>query len=453
MVLKSLFGTSGIRGEAEKLFTNLFCFYIAQAFVFFLEKHQQSGPVAVGLDPRESSPKILEAIESGLLATGRKVVDQGVVPTPALNWLLKVAPYAGSVMVTGSHIAANLNGLKFFAFQEEILKKHEKEISQIYFEIKGKKEKPKKVLPLVEEKIEEKKAKEAYQEMLINLADKPLPKWKLVVVDTGNGGQSETMPQVLQRLGLQIKTINDSLQGEFIARDTETEGVLQDLQTLVKKEKADLGIAYDYDGDRVIFIDEKGEFIPGDYSGTLIAKDSDTPVVVTPINTSQVVDQIGKKVVRTRVGSPYVVEAMKKHQATFGFEANGGGISAEIMLSRDGGSTTIKMLNLLKKQQRSLSFLVATLPRFFSNRLKVDCPKVLNQAIMEAAEKQYKGKKVEKLDGLKIWLDSTSWLLFRPSSNEAAFRVFAEAESQAKAKTLAEKGVELVNKIIQKGEK
>ncbi len=444
MAVQSLFGTSGIRGEGEKLFTNQFCFDIGRAFAQFLDKYSQRGPVAVGMDPRGSSPRILEALEVGLNEVGRQVVDQGSVPVPAMNWVLKIAPYAGSVMVTGSHIAADLNGLKFFAFKEEISKKHEKEISEIYHQIKSKVKYQRKK-PVVEE---EERAGESYQEMLVNLADAPYPKWKMVVVDPGNGSQSDTMPQVLARLGIAVKEINASIQGDFISRDTETEDVLKDLQTLVKKEKADLAIAFDYDGDRVIFIDEKGRFIPGDYTGSLIAQDSETPVIITPTNTSQVVDYLKKPVIRTRVGSPFVVEAMKKNKATFGFEANGGGISAEIMMSRDGGSTAIKMLNLLKKHQGTLSSLVDTLPRFYLHRLKVDCPRKFNQVIIRKAKAEFKGVKIEEIDGLKIWLDKNAWILFRPSSNAPEFRVFAEAKDKNQVKKLAEKGIEFVKKAI-----
>ena len=449
MAVQRLFGTSGIRGDAQKLFTNQFCFDIGRTFAKFLGNHKQSGSITVGMDPRESSPRILEAIEAGLLFAKREVVDQGATPVPALNWILKIAPYAGSIMVSGSHISANLNGLKFFAFKEEILKNHEKEINDIYNKIKDKAkfQKSKHIID------EENRANEAYQEMLVNLADKPYPKWKLVIVDPGNGAQSDTMPQVLSRLGLSIKEINASIQGKFIARDTETEGVLANLQKLVKKEKADMGIAYDYDGDRVIFIDEKGEFIPGDYTGALIAKFSDTPLTITPISTSQAVEYIDKPIIRTKIGSPYVVEAMKKHKASFGFEASGGGISAEIMMSRDGGSTTIKLLNILKKQNITLSSLVATLPRFYLYKVKVDCPQELNMVIIKEAKKKFKGIKVEEIDGLKIWVDESTWILFRPSSNAPEFRVFAEAKDKKKAKELAEEGMNFVKNIIKKEER
>ncbi len=440
----SLFGTSGIRGDAEKLFTNQFCFDLGRTFALFLDKNNQLGSVAVGMDPRGSSPRILEALEQGLSFGGREIVDQGTVPVPALNWVLKVTPYAGSIMVTGSHISANLNGLKFFAFKEEILKEGEEEISKIYEKIKNEEKFKERKISLEEEN----RAHETYQEMLIGLANEPYPDWKLVVVDPGNGGQADTIPQVLKRLGVKASEINASIQGEFIARDTETEGVLANLQKLVKQRKADMGIAYDYDGDRVVFVDEKGGFVPGDYTGALIAKHGDTQQVVTPINTSQVVEHLGKPVIRTRVGSPYVVEAMKKNKATFGFEANGGGISAEIMMSRDGGSTTIKILNILKKHGGSLSSLINTLPRFHLYRVKVNCPRELNQVIMKEAEKEFKGIKAEEIDGLKIWLNKNTWILFRPSSNAPEFRVFAEAKEREEAENLAKRGMKFVEGII-----
>ena len=120
-------------------------------------------------------------------------------------------------------------------------------------------------------------------------------------------------------------------------------------------------------------------------------------------------------------------------------------------MTRDGGSTTIKFLNLLKKHQGNLSSLVATLPKFHLHKLKVDCPQDLNQVIMKKAQDKFKGTRVETIDGLKIWLKDNSWLLFRPSSNEAAFRVFAEAKTKEEAKNLAEKGMALVKAIAKKG--
>ena len=443
--MASLFGTSGIRGPAKDLFTDQFCFDVGRAFGKFLKKYNQKGKVAIGMDPRESSPRIKKAFILGLQTGGYKVSDQGISPVPAINYILIAdQSLAGSAMITGSHIRADFNGIKFFVFKEEILKKHEREIEKIHKNIKRKALfKPKKIALK-----EENRAIRFYRNMLLNLAEPPYPKWK-VIVDCGNGCQLKAIPGVLKKLGLEVETINTDLQPKkFIPRDTETEGAVKDLQQKIKKGGADFGIAFDMDGDRVIFVDENGRFIPGDYTGALIAKHSNSPVIVTPINTSQVIEKIGKKVIRTKVGSPYVVEAMKRNGATFGFEANGGGFSAEIMMSRDAGSTAIKILNLLKQSKKTLGELINTLPQFFLYRTKVTCPIKLNPTILRKAKKKFKGIKVEEIDGLKIWLDNSAWILFRPSSNAPEFRVFAEAEIAERAKNLGQEGINFVKSFI-----
>lgn len=398
----------------------------------------------MGIDPRPSGPRIKEYFTSGLVYQNREVFDEGVVPIPSLNWLLISSDFVASAMVTGSHIKADLNGIKFFAFKEEILKEYEQEITDIYKKVKE--EIPvARETPLVKG---ENRANELYIQMLEKLAQTPFPAWK-VVVDCGNGAQTEVMPKVLAKLGLQLITINCDLTQAFLSRDTETEGAFSELQKEVIKEKANIGIGFDADGDRVVFIDEKGHFIPGDYSGALISKYGSTKLVVTPINTSQVVEYLGKPVVRTKVGSPYVVAKMKEVGADFGFEANGGGFSRELMLSRDGGSTTIKILNILKQTNKSLSQLIGELPRFFLYRTKVDCPWEKDNEVLAAAKAKFKGIKTEELDGLKIWTDNTTWVLFRSSQNAPEFRVFAEAKTQEEATKLGEDGIKLVKEVIE----
>lgn len=446
--MRSLFGTSGIRGSAKELLTNQFSFDIGRAFAKFLAEHGQKGEVAVGVDPRESSPRIKKAFLLGLQKEGYEVVDQGIVPIPAMDYILVANPnLAGSAMITGSHIRSDFNGIKFFAFKEEILKKHEEEIEQIYNNIKEK-------VKFESEKVKFKQSNEAlnfYKEMLLDLATPPYPKWK-VVIDFGNGCQSTLMSEVFKKLAIKTLKMNSTPSpNKFIARDTETEEVAKELQERVRKERADFGLAFDADGDRVVFVDETGRFIPGDYTGTLIAKYSPSSVIVTPINTSQVVESVGKKVIRTKVGSPYVVEAMKKCGAIFGFEANGGGISAEIMMTRDAGSTTIKILNLLKQSGKSLGRLINTMPKFFLYRTKINCPQELNAVILKEIKNKFnkfRDIKMEEMDGLKIWLNSSSWILFRPSSNAPEFRVFAEAKTKQKAEKLGQEGINFVKSLV-----
>ncbi len=440
-----LFGTSGIRGDASELFTNQFCFDLGRTFSKFLDKHKQTGAVAVGMDPRGSSPRIKDAFEAGLSYEGKEIYDEGATPVPSMCYILQLSDFiTGSVMITGSHIKAYLNGIKFFAFDGEILTEHEREIEKIYSEVKEK-IKYRKSKAFI---INENKATEEYKNLLLSLAKGRYPRWK-VVADPGDGAQSDVMPIVLKQLGIDIIEINSTLQGEFFARDTENEPDFEPLKEKVKQAGADFGIAWDSDGDRCIFIGKGGIFIPGDYTASIVARDVSSEKIITPVATSQVVDHIGKKIVRTNVGSPFVIEAMKKNGSKFGFEANGGGVSAEIMYTRDGGTTTIKFLNILAKSGKTIEELVGELPKFYLSKTKVDYQWGQKDEILKAAKDHFNGK-VDETDGLKIWISDSTWMLFRSSMNAPEFRIFAESENKETSEKLLAEGLELVNNIIKK---
>lgn len=448
MSIEKLFGSSGIRGDAKEFFTDQLTFDLGRVFSIFLNKHNSVDWIAVGMDPRESSPRIKMAFISGLLYEGRKVFDQGVTPIPSMNWILKSeTAFSGSVMVSGSHVKPHLNGLKFFAFGEEILKIHEEEIQSIFNEINNTvKFDPK--MSQMASVVEENQAQSSYIEYILSNAKLPYKKMK-IVIDAGNGAQSKVAPEILKRLNFDVVEQNTNIQDQFMSRDTEVSGDFDELQKRVISEKADLGIGFDSDGDRVVFIDENGNFISGDYSGTLIATTVDTDSIVTPVNTSSVVESIGKSVHRTRVGSPFVVGKMKEVGSKFGFEANGGGIFSQ-MMSRDGGRSMIEFLNLLNKKNMKVSELVSTLPKYYINRDKIDYKWELKEEIISSVKIEFKGIKVDETDGLKIWTDENTWILFRSSANAPEFRVFVESDDEIRSKELLELGLSHVNKIINK---
>ena len=447
---KSLFGTSGIRGHAEDLFTEQFCIDIASSFIEFLKRKSLLGPIAVGLDPRPSSPRIKLDLMKGLGAAQVPLFDEGITPIPSMNWLMKNTEVAAGIMITGSHIDIELNGVKFYAHDEEISVEDQNDIEEIYYEIQNK-EKPEMVKAVV---TNEDRAKKMYGGHLKSLVDGPLPQWR-VAVDCANGAQSVVMPQLLRDLGLRVLEVNCNPEGaNFIARDTDTDDKagIEDLKKAVKDEGQDFGIAFDGDGDRVVFVDEKGEFVQGEYSCSLIAKETPDHEVVTTISASQVVDEIGKKIVRTKVGSPYVVGKMKELGVSFGFEPNGGAIFGDYMYTRDGGTMTIKMLNLFaKRNHRPFSELIGELPKYYMSRTKVDYKWELKDKIIEGAKEKFKGVKVEEVDGLKIWVDNNTWILFRSSANAPEFRVFAESKTEAKSQKLLEDGIAYVNEMISNG--
>ena len=132
-----LFGTSGIRGDAEKLFTEKFCLDIARSFIKFLKIHGYSGTIALGNDPRSSSPRIKKNLVNGLSGQGYEILDEGVTPIPSINWLLKSSDVTAAIEITGSHIAPELNGVKFYAHEEEISLEDQTEIEKIYEKTKN----------------------------------------------------------------------------------------------------------------------------------------------------------------------------------------------------------------------------------------------------------------------------------------------------------------------------
>lgn len=438
-----LFGTGGIRGDTEKLFTNQFCFDIGRSFIRFLsQKELKNKIIAFGMDSRPSSIRIKKAVMSGINSDWQ-ISDEGIIPTPALNYFTQKKNCAG-IMVTGSHIDIELNGLKFFVNEKEISKNDEKIIEQTYSEEKEK-------IPYNKSKTVDfqinSEAQKLYVKMLVNLAKADFSGVK-VVIDAGNGTQSKTVPDALENLGVKVVRINCDLNKPMLACDTETEDAFPELKNTVVREKANFGIGYDADGDRVIFVNENGFALNGEVSCSIIAKHSSEKTIVTPINTSSVVEHLGRKVIRTKVGASYVVGAMKKHGLKVGFESNGGYISGEIFYSRDGGTATIKMLNLLSETGKRLSELVDELPKYYTIKNKTDCPREINALILAEVRKKYAKQKIENLDGLKVWQDLDSWILFRPSGNAPEFRVFAEAKEKEKAEKLAKEGMDLVNETI-----
>lgn len=442
---KSLFGTSGIRGSAEELFTPQFCFDIGRTFVQFLKTKNLSGPIAVGMDPRASSPRIKRDLFRGLETADVELFDEGISPIPSMCWLLKKTSLAGAVMITGSHIAPELNGLKFFALGEEILEDDERLIEKLYYSLKEKVEYTKTEPTATSET----KARDMYVELLRSLVSAKWPSWK-VALDCANGAQSVVIPTFLRGLGIEVFEINCDPDQDFIGRDTDAEdkAEIEGLKKLVIDKQCDFGIAFDGDGDRCVFIDEKGKFVQGEYSCSLIAREVKTDSIVTTFAASQVVESIGKKVIRTKVGSPYVIGKMKETGSLFGFEQNGGTVSGEIMYTRDGGTTMVKLLNYYSSFSGSFSQFVGQLPKFYMERTKVDYKWEQQQEILEKAKEKFNGIKVEEQDGLKIWLDETTWMLFRSSQNAPEFRVFAESKDEKKAKELLKQGVDFVESVI-----
>ena len=444
-----LFGTNGVRFVPGVSHDLDFAINLSEAIGTYFG----SGEILVANDGRTSGPALSNAAISGLLSSGRDVAEGGLAPTPAMQYAVKAMGFRGGVMVTASHNPPQYNGLKVSGSDGvEIPRLDEQRIEKIYFE-------------KAQNKADWKSVGVARQEpsivrtylmgILSKVNAKAIAERKFsVVMDLGNGAQSVAAPYLVESLGCKLITINSVVDGTFPGRGPEpTPDALKDLSAAVKSAGADLGVAYDGDGDRSIFCDEDGRVLWGDQSGCLVAdfvlERNKGGTVVTSVASSQAIEAVAKKhsakVLRTKVGAVEIARTIIERNAVFGFEENGGCLYQPHIAVRDGGMTTALMLQCLAGRgmsfSKALSFVV---PRYFQSKTKLEVNPKKVDVVMRAVEKQAKGE-VERVDGIKLWASEHSWVLVRPSGTEPIVRVFAEAESQESADQLVKKFAKVVS--------
>lgn len=443
-----LFGTNGVRGVWGRDLTS----DLVIDLTFAIATHYGNGPIVVGYDGRASSPAISRIVRSTLNASGLDVADAGLVPTPCLQHAAKRLGYNGGIMITASHNPPEYNGIKPAASDGvEISRDDELKVEDIYYEKRfarvdglGRQYVDENVIP-------------AYIERVLSLvdADRIRKRRFTVAMDTGNGAQAICAPLIAQKLGCKVIVVNGQIDGSFPGRGSEPTmdnlGVLRDTVT---SGKADFGVAFDGDGDRSIFCDNEGNAYWGDKTGSLLVKNllatrHPGAEIVCPINTSMVLSmvgqQVGMKVVYTKVGSVEVSREMIKRKAPLGLEENGGFMYGPLNEVRDGAMTTALVLDMLAASGESFSNLIANLPQTFQHKTKFSCTsREVVERVVKACVEHGSPKKIERMDGAKIWFDEETWLVVRPSGTEPLIRMYAESTD----KSLLESKVEEYSRIV-----
>ena len=444
-----LFGTNGVRGVyGEELSHDLvidLCYSLGTYF--------GRGPIVVGYDGRRSSPVLSRLVRATLNSAGLETADAGMVPTPCLQYAAKRLGYSGGIMITASHNPPQYNGIKPTAPDGvEISREDELKVEDIYYSKRFAK-----IDGTGRDSVDD-SIVSRYVDAVLALVDSDRIRQRkfTIAMDTGNGVQAIVAPVVAKKLGCKVIVVNGNVDGEFPARGSEpTPDNLGLLAQTVRSAGADFGVAYDGDGDRSIFCDDNGAIYMGDKTGALLVRHllvgrHRGAEVVCPVNTSvilsKVAEQAGSKIVHTKVGSVEVSREMVRRRSPLGLEENGGFMYGALNEVRDGVMATALVLDMLAASGSKFSQHIAQLPQTFQHKSKFACPssEVVDR-VVQACIDHGSPRKVETLDGAKIWIDEDTWLMVRPSGTEPLIRMYAESTD----KSLLDSKVDEYRRLVQ----
>lgn len=455
------FGTSGARGLVTQ-FTPQVCMAFTQAFVSVMQQHFTFNSVAIAIDNRPSSYAMAQACASSLIELGLKPIYFGVVPTPALAFTA-MQQNIPSIMVTGSHIPFDRNGLKFYRPDGEITKADELAILAVDAELV---ETEVCDLPAVSDV-----AATSYITRYLDLFSPTLLAGKRIGIYEHSSAGRDLYAKLFQKLGAEVVSLGRS--DQFVPIDTEAVSLhdIEMAQCWQNEYRLDAVFSTDGDGDRPLLSDETGTYLRGDILCLLAAQFLGIEALAIPVSCNSAVETCGsfKQVFRTKIGSPYVIEAFARLLTQFsrvaGFEANGGfllgsdidvnGVNLSALPTRDALLPALAVLAMAANGP--ISQLVAQLPSIFtaSDRIQ-NFERARSLALIEqgiASPKSFLAKlslgqfevlSVDTTDGLRMTLSNGDVIHLRPSGNAPELRCYAESGSIRNAELL----VDLVLKSI-----
>ena len=430
----ALFGTDGVRGVANVDLTAELAVDLAVAAAHVLadlgEFAGHRPKAIVGQDSRASGEFLEAAVCAGLASAGIDVYRVGVLPTPAIAYLVNTTGADLGVMISASHNPMPDNGIKFFArgggkLDDALEAKIEAKLGEPWARPTGKE---------VGRIIVDDSARETYLKHLLNSIETNFNGLK-IVIDCANGAASFVAPEMLRRAGAEVIAINATPNGLNINENCGSTH-LESLIEKVRQEKADLGIAHDGDADRVLAIDHEGNVIDGDYILGILAKHTELPTktvvgtVMTNLGLIRALEAAGIKFVATPVGDRYVLEEMVAGGHTLGGEQSGHIIMRKYANTGDGLLTALHLISEVARSKRSLKELSSFMTRY--PQLLINVGGVAKDKLADNAKIAAAVKDVENQ------LGKTGRVLLRKSGTEPLVRVMIEAEDADLAKQLAE---------------
>jgi phosphomannomutase len=480
------FGTSGARGLATAM-TDVVCYAYTVGFLQYLEVIGElvppGGGVAVAGDLRPSTGRIMEAVARAIEHRGYHAIDCGRIPSPAVA-LFGLKRRIPSIMVTGSHIPDDRNGIKFNKCSGEVLKDDERGIASQVVEIDDARFDSAGSFARVNSVVRERctQVMDDYVSRYLDFFGSGALKGLRVGVYQHSAVGRDLLVQILSGLGAETAPLGRS--ETFVPVDTEAirpEDVRL-AQEWSRSGDFDAIISADGDSDRPLVSDEQGKWLRGDVAGVLCARFLEADCVCAPVSCNTVLEKCGwfKQVQRTRIGSPYVIAAMNQAAAAgaervVGYEANGGFLihshiernarRLQALPTRDATIVILSVLLLARELGKTVSQLAATLPQRFtaSDRLKnfptERSAEILarfntgsDQADKEAAASLF-GQlcgavgSIDRTDGVRITFANNEILHLRPSGNAPEFRCYAEAHKQDRANELTTRALSILSGV------
>ena len=445
--MRRLFGTDGIRGVANLYpLTPEFAFRLGRAVTAFFKKDEKKPSLAIGRDTRLSGPMLEESLSSGISSAGGDVFKLGVLPTPAIAYLTKSLKADAGIVISASHNPYYDNGIKFFSRRGfKLSDDYERKIEELLFKQKRVTRPTRRGIGRI---YSIDNAFRRYEEFALKSFPPGLNlRGYKIVVDCAHGATYRVAPQILRELGAEVITRYNSPDGTNINRKC---GSLypEVVRSEVLKEKADVGISLDGDGDRVIPIDEKGEVVDGDQVMTLCAqelikkrrlpKKTLVATVMSNLGLDLALEKMGGKVIRTSVGDRYVLDRMLKEKLKLGGEQSGHIIFLEHNTTGDGIITTLQILSIMKKRKKPLSELAQIMEKF---------PQVLVNVRIKKKKDPMKVLEIKKeIERAGEKLGSGGRILVRPSGTEPLIRVMIEGKDKKEIETIARN----ISKVIHK---
>lgn len=440
------FGTDGVRGVANEGLTPELAFKLGRFGGYVLTKNSERPRILIGRDTRVSGHMLEGALLAGLLSIGAEVMRLGVISTPGVAYLTKATSAQAGVMISASHNPVEDNGIKFFGPDGfKLTDSQENEIESL---MEGEDNLPRPTgadIGVVNDYFE---GGQKYLSYLKDTIDNDFEGIH-IAIDCAHGATSSLATHLFADLEADIYSIGSSPDGLNI-NDGYGSTHPEKLQEFVLEKNADIGLAFDGDGDRLIAVDEKGNLVDGDkimyicakymHEIGMLRKDTVVSTVMSNLGFYKALENVGLNSNKTSVGDRYVMEEMRKNGYNLGGEQSGHIIFLDYITTGDGMLSAIQLVNVMRETGKPLSELadeMVVFPQVLKNVRVMDKNQALSSLVL-----------LDEVDAVEKELGEDGRVLVRPSGTEPLVRVMVEAKTKEECEQYADRIVSVIEQHL-----